>query len=86
VCVCVCVFFFFYCPAPLFCTKTLREVTSEPYFQGRKYNLRACVSILHGSDLRWAIAVAVRRRSSGQGEQKFGRCTLVAVAAPKISL
>jgi hypothetical protein len=43
------------------------------------------VSILHGSDLRCAIALAVKHRSADQGEQKFGRCTLVALDAPKIS-
>jgi hypothetical protein len=60
--------------------------TSKPYFQGRKYNLRAFVSILRGIDLRWAIALAVKRRNSDQGEQKFGLCTLVTVDAFKISL
>jgi hypothetical protein len=33
-----------------------------------------------------AITLAVKHRSSDQGEQKIGHCTLVTVYAPKISL
>jgi hypothetical protein len=47
--------------------------------------LRACMSILLESELRWAIALAVKHTSSDRGEQKFGRCTLVTVDTPKIS-
>ena len=59
VCMCMCVFYF---PPLLFCTKTFREGTSKPYFQERKYSLRACMANLHGSDLCLAIVLAVKHR------------------------